>query len=40
MVHNLRQIDWNDPHGAFDWAREFDAEVKMPWTRMMPYCPG
>jgi 4,5-DOPA dioxygenase extradiol len=28
LVHNLRQIDWNDPHGAFDWAREFDARVK------------
>ncbi len=28
VVHNLRQIDWNDVHGAFDWAREFDARVK------------
>ncbi|HZQ93529.1 MAG TPA: 4,5-DOPA dioxygenase extradiol [Candidatus Sulfotelmatobacter sp.] len=28
IVHNLRRIDWNDPHGALDWAREFDARVK------------
>jgi 4,5-DOPA dioxygenase extradiol len=28
VVHNLRQINWSDPHGAFDWAREFDARVK------------
>ena len=28
LVHNLRQIDWSDPHGAFDWAREFDSRVK------------
>jgi 4,5-DOPA dioxygenase extradiol len=28
VVHNLRQIDWSDPHGAFDWAREFDSRVK------------
>jgi len=24
----LRQIDWDNPHGAYDWAREFDAKVK------------
>jgi 4,5-DOPA dioxygenase extradiol len=28
IVHNLRRIDWNDPHPAFDWAREFDTRVK------------
>jgi 4,5-DOPA dioxygenase extradiol len=28
-VHNLRQVDWNNPHGAYDWAREFDARVKL-----------
>lgn len=28
IVHNLQRIDWNDPHGAYDWAVEFDARVK------------
>ena len=28
IVHNLRRLDWNDPHGAYDWAVEFDARVK------------
>jgi len=28
IVHNLRRIDWNSPHGAYDWAVEFDARVK------------
>jgi 4,5-DOPA dioxygenase extradiol len=28
LVHNLRQVDWNNPHGAYDWAIEFDAKVK------------
>lgn len=28
IVHNLQQVDWNDPHGAYDWAVDFDARVK------------
>lgn len=28
IVHNLRRIDWESPHGAYDWAVEFDARVK------------
>jgi len=28
IVHNLRRINWGDPHGAYDWAVEFDARVK------------
>jgi 4,5-DOPA dioxygenase extradiol len=25
----LRQIDGNNPHGAYDWALEFDARVRV-----------
>ena len=28
IVHNLRRIDWSQPRGAYDWAVEFDANVK------------
>ena len=28
IVHNLRRIDWNNAHGSYDWAVEFDAKVK------------
>jgi 4,5-DOPA dioxygenase extradiol len=28
LVHNLRRINWNEPHGAYDWAVEFDSKVK------------
>jgi len=29
IVHNLGRIDWNNPHGAYDWAVEFDSNVKV-----------
>jgi 4,5-DOPA dioxygenase extradiol len=28
IVHNLRRMDWSEPHGAYDWAVEFDGRVK------------
>jgi 4,5-DOPA dioxygenase extradiol len=28
IVHNLRRVDWQNAHGAYDWAVEFDARVK------------
>jgi 4,5-DOPA dioxygenase extradiol len=28
IVHNLGRVDWDKPHGAYDWAVEFDAKVK------------
>ncbi len=28
LVHNLRRIIWGEPHGAYDWAVEFDSRVK------------
>ena len=28
IVHNLWRVDWNNPHGAYDWAVEFDEKVK------------
>ena len=24
VVHNLRQLEWNNPEGGFDWAHSFD----------------
>lgn len=28
IVHNLGMLNWNDPHGKFDWSEEFDTSVK------------
>jgi 4,5-DOPA dioxygenase extradiol len=28
IVHNLGRLEWDDPHGAYDWAVEFDSRVK------------
>ncbi len=28
IVHNLGRMDWSDAHGAYDWAKEFDANLK------------
>lgn len=28
LVHNLRQINWQMPDGAYPWAEEFDGKVK------------
>jgi 4,5-DOPA dioxygenase extradiol len=27
VVHNLRAIDWSQPHSGFDWARRFNADA-------------
>lgn len=29
LVHNLHQINWQMPQGAYPWAEEFDSRVKM-----------
>ncbi len=36
VVHNLRQIDWNQPDGGFDWTRRFDDDA----CRLMTERPG
>ncbi len=28
IVHNLRMLDWENPEGAFDWAREMNETLK------------
>jgi 4,5-DOPA dioxygenase extradiol len=28
VVHNLRQIDWEQPEEGFDWARRFDEDAR------------
>ena len=28
IVHNLRAIDWDSPHGGYDWAVDFDLWAK------------
>jgi 4,5-DOPA dioxygenase extradiol len=28
VVHNLRMLQWDKPHGAFDWAEEFDEAAR------------
>ena len=33
VVHNLRRLDWPAPDMAFDWAEDFDREVKEIMTR-------
>jgi len=28
IVHNLRQLDWQSPQGAHDWAKRFDRRIQ------------
>jgi 4,5-DOPA dioxygenase extradiol len=28
VVHNLRQMNWSHPDGAFDWAARFDESAR------------
>ena len=32
IVHNLRQLDWEAPDGAFDWTRRFDEAARQALT--------
>jgi 4,5-DOPA dioxygenase extradiol len=34
VVHNLQQIDWNQPDGGFDWAQRFDAAARACMTSL------
>ena len=31
IAHNLGALDWNSPHGGYDWCEQFDAAV---WERL------
>jgi len=33
VVHNLRALNWDQPNGAFDWARRFDEAAQMAVTQ-------
>ena len=28
MVHNLREVDWQNPDSGYDWAHEVDEKLK------------
>jgi len=40
VVHNLRALNWNQPDGAFDWARRFDEAAQMAVTEKPSEAPA